>query len=705
MVDVVAYRHAILNHALRQFRLQAGETAFDLTPFLNALPQATGSAGSLHRILTALNGQRGIPQSRRLLDELEAFLLGDQHDDDAVQRLLADAAAILHTQDTAASLVFNRWLAVLRRALSGVPGQRGEPDVSLYHETKLLSAVVHATRGDPDGEMMLVAGDFPGIQAMIYAIDVKGAAKNVRGRSFFLQLLTDAVVQRLLADFDLPQSNALYVAGGKFLLLLPYDDTGLIDRLQVQMNQELLDQFKGTMRFVLVTESLALEELHTGVAFQAANARLRAKLGRAKMQPFSEMIAAGMDELFAPEYDDDIRRLADKEVSQFNQDVFAELANDLANRDRHTLRLTFSAQPIAGEKRYSRFLRDLCGTGCQIERADTPVSDGAYALRLNEFAFDPTREHGFRMLAAHTPLVSAEDVDYWQDTYASDDDEGRLYEGAIRPFELLADQGNKNSNFKRYGVLRMDVDNLGAIFAQKIGVGQQATVTETVVASDAMSLFFEAYLPQLCRELEDETRRPNSLYLIYGGGDDLFIVGEWDLLPELAALTHNRFTQYTNGQASISAGIVLNTARFPFYQAADLALEALDEQAKGYPNKNAISFFDQVIGWDEWPEIQRQQEHLHILAEAMNSNTIPRSVMDIYSQWRKQGDADDTIRFGRYMWLGLYALTRLKHQHSKHADAIDIVQTTMLKPETIRYAGTAALWAELRRRTRGKQKA
>ncbi len=51
---------------------------------------------------------------------------------------------------------------------------------------------------EPAPTFSLVGGDIPGIQRTIYTITSKGAAKGLRGRSAFIQLLGDAVVRRVL---------------------------------------------------------------------------------------------------------------------------------------------------------------------------------------------------------------------------------------------------------------------------------------------------------------------------------------------------------------------------------------------------------------------------------------------------------------------------------------------------------------------------
>ena len=53
MFDITAARRAILNHALQQLKMSAGDSDFDISTMLELLPRGGGN-GRLRRILTAL---------------------------------------------------------------------------------------------------------------------------------------------------------------------------------------------------------------------------------------------------------------------------------------------------------------------------------------------------------------------------------------------------------------------------------------------------------------------------------------------------------------------------------------------------------------------------------------------------------------------------------------------------------------------------
>jgi hypothetical protein len=150
------------------------------------------------------------------------------------------------------------------------------------------------------------------------------------------------------------------------------------------------------------------------------------------------------------------------------------------------------------------------------------------------------------------------------------------------------------------GVLRMDVDSLGRLFAH--GLKPKATLSRMATLSRTVRLFFEGYVAHLCEPYAQK----RQLYLLYAGGDDLFVVGAWSILPELARAIRNAFRQLVGADhITLSAGIAISHANTPLYQLAERARTALDEQAKEYEwhlngqprKKDAISFLQTPMGW------------------------------------------------------------------------------------------------------------
>ena len=273
--------------------------------------------------------------------------------------------------------------------------------------------------------------------------------------------------------------------------------------------------------------------------------------------------------------------------------------------------------------------------------------------------------------------------------------------GTIRTFEQMAQVAR---GIKRMGILRMDVDDLGRIMVAGL---KSRTMAATSTLSEALESFFAGWLNTICREVNEGYAkddvgkdRGDRLYVIYAGGDDLFIVGSWDLMPELAGRIRDDFRAYSgaNPDLHISAGITLEGESFPLYQAADRAGKVLDV-AKDYSRsdvkKDAITFLDLTVKWDEWEEevrprletitelVKKEKSNGEALAagEAPEAGKAPaallRVLQNVYAEYEDQlersieklRDRNDPVPeepqyemplcYGPWMWHEAYALTRM----------------------------------------------
>lgn len=57
-----------------------------------------------------------------------------------------------------------------------------------------------------------------------------------------------------------------------------------------------------------------------------------------------------------------------------------------------------------------------------------------------------------------------------------------------------------------------------------------------------------------------------NIHVIYSGGDNIFLLGAWDDVVEVAVDIHRAFESYTNGKLAFSAGIGMFTPDFPVSQ-------------------------------------------------------------------------------------------------------------------------------------------
>jgi CRISPR-associated protein Csm1 len=612
-----------------------------------------------------------------------------------------------------ADLQFEAFTHLLHKYAWAVPCSYGEPGVSLYDEFRALSAVVHASGcgQEPAREFSLVGGDIPGIQRTIYTITSKGAAKGLRGRSAFIQLLGDAVIRRILQELDLPETNVIYAAGGNFMLLAQAGAAPQVDGLAQAINERLLAAFEGELALCLACEPLAAGEVGSE-AFGDHAAALGSAIGQEKARRFAGLAEREWAKVFGPQGQGGVRFCAvcqhERQAGERGQDLedggwkceqcaaFEELAQDIA---RERLLMFVSREPwTAGAKGWQRLLADLSGWWYDFHeelKPDTPPGTRVYSVNYLDFLGEYA--HGFRLIANTTP---------------------REENGQVRTFEGLADGA---TGLKRVGVLRMDVDDLGQVLTHWL---PERTMAGTSALSHALDRFFAGWLDAICREAMADppmvgarAARNDLLYVIYAGGDDLFVVGAWDLMPLLADLIRQRFAAYVgnNPALHISAGISVEDRKFPLYQAAARAGAALDHGAKELTRqrngreirKDAVSFLGKAVGWETYPFVLHLAEQL---TELTQEQRVPRSLLTniraIHDRYyedvrgaRERGLKDERVHYGPWMWRKVYQLSRTRQRYDREetrqiAEAIKELETRMLSHENMPYVGLATRWAE-----------
>ncbi len=331
----------------------------------------------------------------------------------------------------------------------------------------------------------------------------------------------------------------------------------------------------------------------------------------------------------------------------------------------------------------------------------------------------PTTAVGRRFLVNVTPTITAEEV---RQAREANLDEVPAPD-SVKPFEVMAWQ---SQGIKRLGVLRMDVDNLGRIFAE--GLGERATLSRVASLSLAVSLFFEGWVERLAEEQNARDGRGERLYSIYSGGDDLFFVGSWDAIVELARHIRADLSRFAAHHPGIhaSAGIALVAAKYPLYQAAREAGEA-EEAAKHYRRpqghtKDAIAFLGEVQPWEAFglerectPGTDSVHRLMHLFANLVQAGGAPKRLLRVflalYEQYRERErvlreSGKDVTRTGEPQtlwgpWIprGYYVLMRMA-KDTKNDASEDLAEHLNREGfHRLASVGLAARWADLFTRT------
>jgi CRISPR-associated protein Csm1 len=167
------------------------------------------------------------------------------------------------------------------------------------------------------------------------------------------------------------------------------------------------------------------------------------------------------------------------------------------------------------------------------------------------------------------------------------------------------------------GVLKGDVDNLGAIFRDAL---HEPTFAKWASLSRQLNAFFALYLPWRLRH--DRTGRFGKVYTVFAGGDDFFLIGPWRTLQILGAELRKAFRDYVaqNPELHFSAGIVSQKPGAPVDVLARLADAALDA-AKSAEGKDAVCCFGEVVRWSDWPKVEEALTSLDDLHQRYELST------------------------------------------------------------------------------------
>jgi CRISPR-associated protein Csm1 len=493
----------------------------------------------------------------------------------------------------------------------------GEHNIALIDMVRSTAAVASALVDNPDASAIgLIAGDLSGIQKFIYTISSDGALKSLRARSFYLELVTEEIVQQLLEELKLPRTNIIYAGGGNLYLLASNETSKVeaaLETIRERFNKWLKNTFQGKLFLAIDYLPVPTTALKTK-EFADFWTKVTKNLAKQKLRKFEGDIHDFIQPKPSHEpcrvcHRDDLQSL--KNLNRFEPDsspacwmcrTMFELGDELF--DIRAIVRSKRSNIQGGVRRiylpnfYYYFFQES-------EAASQAAKDNETVLLVNNWNLKKYHKNNT------VPLLLG--------NYAQRSKEKTQYQkqpGFIRANEMA----EKADGIARVGYLRMDVDKLGRMFAE--GLGENQTLPRLAGLSRQMSYFFKVYLNSLAGNRKEnlleaqksvkilentkcltEGDRPNLLF-IYAGGDDLFVSGAWNEIVEFAFDVYQCFRAYTgkNADITLSGGISIDGAKFPLYQAAKTSGEA-EEAAKGN-GRDSLGLFGGKFKWDEWLGIQ-----------------------------------------------------------------------------------------------------
>lgn len=608
------------------------------------------------------------------------------------------------------------------------------PDVSLFEHQKATAALasclyLYHSQGNNFDETaicnrdkrkyFLFCGDISGIQNFIYQISSKGAYKTLKGRSFFIQLLAEIVARKFIAAFGLTPANILYASGGKFYLLLPKieDAAERLTMLGSEINLELRQKYDGDLF------------IRTGFVSLCGNDLTGAK-GR--------NLSTIWDELGHKLVFEDRARYATLARDHY------ELIFGVSDAGEYvSCVVCHRSMPKTGENDEGQCLpcrkmleigRKLGSSRYLVMARDKGAMDGRYHIRIFDYYF--WFLEGSRGLFPHKDCLvwSFNDPDFVDLAAAnslSTINAVPMVVGSTHSFDQEFEEIAQTSNgVSQLGILRMDVDNLGRIFSHGLrnyhyndrrNPGRFHSLGRITTLSWQLSLFFGAMVPAL---IQSEEPWHDRVTVVYSGGDDLFILGAWDAIPQVALAVRKAFERFCCGNPTwgLSGGMILSGGKFPIYKSAELAGTA-EEKAKKLSlrkrggtirTKNAFTCFDTTMAWEEFEQASGIHDKLIPTMKEKKNRPLLSRLRDISASWASSRDrlfrsprilSMETIKHDleaeKWRWRMVYSLKRLSERRESLTGVIEEVQQFIINPTSyydrwgIELLGVISRWCEL----------
>lgn len=593
----------------------------------------------------------------------------DQHFYNKIMANLTDNLKALDpTQEYVHSL-----LEVLEANLSYVPSSTAKnemADISLFDHLKLTAAAASCIMGNLEAQkvtdykeklyikekdfygeeaFLLYSMDISGIQDFIYTITSKNALKTLRARSFYLEIMMEHIIDCLLQELHLSRANLIYSGGGHCYILMPNTEKTkeTVDRYMERLNHWFLKEFQISLYVAWGYAACSADTLKNEP--QGSYAQL--------FHTISETISRKKSHRYTAE---DISALNGKSYDDYTREC--KICKKIAKVDDENI-----CPVCRAIERFSKnILSDDFFTVSLKETEDALPLPGGYFLTSDD------EEHLRHKMQEDDFFVRAYSKNKM---YTGRHIATKLWVGDYTDKQTFEEYARNAEGANRIGIIRADVDNLGQAFvsgfADPKNQDRYVSLSRTATLSRQLSLFFKLHINRILEEgtysINDKPPHKRQATICYSGGDDLFIVGAWNEIIELAVDIRRNFARYTQGMLTLSAGIGVYAAGYPISAIAQ-EVASMEDSSKKLPGKNAVTILpdgehhkivddsqntiivkDGTYSWQDLEDHVLGEKYRHIYEFFQTSED--RGASFLYHLLELIRNRSEKINFARYVYI------------------------------------------------------
>lgn len=568
---------------------------------------------------------------------------------------------LLHKEENI-ELWFEHFESLMMVFTSSIPAARAGnvvPDVSLYDHSKTTAALavaiylyhrqtdsmtVEGIKDYDNKKFIIISGDFFGIQNFIFSDGGeirKNRSKILRGRSFAVSLFSELAADMLCREIGIPSSSIVFNAASKFTVIAPNTDEARRATATVEgrVNHWLMKTFFGENTIGITSVEASAEDFVKGKFIQLwedlARGMEKKKFQKFDIEAFGGTVSdylngfrSGLKHRLCPlcgkrpsstEAEGSILVGEGESACKICRDhIF--LGTNLVKKKR--LAITTADADIRGtDKKLLEPIFDYY----QVAFVDGEMKEMArngQLLKYWDVAIDPegivAKDVTAKFINCYVPHYREEDL-YDDRLLAGEKSDKKkeelideIRERAPKTFEHLANKalnptkdGDGFCGIEALGILGADVDQLGLLMSCGLKP-ERFTISRLATLSRQVNCYFAIYLPYLLKI----DFRFIDIYTVFAGGDDLFLIGPWNRIIELASFLNKSFSDYVchNPQIHFSAGISLHKAHTPLDKLAAGANIALHKSKDD--GRTRLTLFGQTAQWDEFIQLMEIKKTL-----------------------------------------------------------------------------------------------
>lgn len=491
---------------------------------------------------------------------------------------------------------------VLKRYLWCIPSdtQHKIADISLFDHSKTTSAIaacmykyhkdlndfsIKSITSKEQNKFLVFAAELSGLEK--YAISVtdnlnaQGVSKRLKARIFKMQTMLDVISMQIIEKLELPISNIIIDNGRKIYILLPNTKETIeyIESLNNTIQNELYNQYYSKIQFNYDYIKIAGKDFDNfGETFEKLNISLEYK----KLKPFYSALVENnswkQNFSFDVPLGSSICKGCGCEFSQSNNDLGSECMNDM--KIGSALANIKAYEIVKGEKADIQFWNQW---GINIITDIKNISDDKFTYVLDFDNSYYTKNVCFKNISNYVPKND---------------------NGNVKTFDEIAEN---IKSIKRFGYLKMDIDNMNLIFSDgfnRDNDSSDTSISRISTISRMMTIFFRGYVDKLVKDKYD------LCYIIYSNDDDLIILGPWNLILDLSIELNDNLKKFVGGNPDInfSAAIEFSHINTPISH----MISRLNEQLnKSKSWGNSVTIFSQTITFDDLKYLKDEATKLY----------------------------------------------------------------------------------------------